>query len=286
MVDPNAPRLGDTPTRDYGEKLRLFNAFAAPELKAAIDALKLAAGARVLDAGCGSGDALTWLHAAVQPGGTVLGVDVSQPHVEAAQRRAVAGISVCQGDICALPVDAHSLDLIWSCNAINHVHDPLPVLKDWQHCLRPEGQVALGQSSFLPDMLFAWDARLERLVNEAVRHYYRDRYRLTEASLGAIRALFGLLKRAGFLRVTAKTFIIERTFPLDCEAVNYLQRAIFQGTFSEKLAGYLDASDYAELSRLMDPKHAEYALHRPDFHFLQTFTLVTGEADPDRGGFG
>ena len=30
-------------------------------------------------------------------------------------------------------------------------------------------------------------------------------------------------------------------------------------------------------ARLCDPRHSSYALRRPDFHFLQSFTLVTGE---------
>jgi hypothetical protein len=28
---------------------------------------------------------------------------------------------------------------------------------------------------------------------------------------------------------------------------------------------------------LCDPQHPQFALRRPDFHFLQSFTLVTGE---------
>ncbi|MGA7439828.1 MAG: hypothetical protein WBW32_17025, partial [Luteibacter sp.] len=53
--------LGDTTARDYSEKLRRFNAFAAPELCRAIASLGLKPGMRVLDAGCGTGEALAWL---------------------------------------------------------------------------------------------------------------------------------------------------------------------------------------------------------------------------------
>ena len=268
--------LGDTPTRDYAGKLKLFNAFAAPELKCMIASLDLPAGAAVLDAGCGTGEALAWLHAAVQPGGTVLGVDLSLPHVQVAKSQALAGISVCQGDLVAPPAKPKSMDLVWSCNAINHVQDPAQALQSWKALLRPHGRVALGQSSLLPDMYFAWDAHLERLVNEAVRQYYRDRYQVTEAALAAIRGLVGLLKRAEFSNVIAQTIVIERTAPLDEATMSYLQRGIFEGTFGERLRGYLNEPDYAQLSRLMDPKHPEYALSRNDFHLLQTFTLVSG----------
>jgi ubiquinone/menaquinone biosynthesis C-methylase UbiE len=277
MTDQSNTLLGDAPSRDYAEKLKLFNAFAAPELKRCIAALRLHAGAAVLDAGCGTGDALAWLHAAVQPGGTVLGIDLSNAHVEAARQFIVPGISICQGDLAAPPVEASCLDLIWSSNAINHVSEPKQVLKRWKQLLRPGGRVALGQSSLLPDMYFAWDTRLERLTNEAVRQYYRQRYNQTETSLGAIRGLVGLMRRAGFVQVTAMTTVIERVSPLDTATERYLQQVIFEGTFRDKLQRYLDEPDYQQLLRLMDVSHPEHALRRTDFHFLQTFTLVLGE---------
>lgn len=51
----------------------------------------------------------------------------------------------------------------------------------------------------------------------------------------------------------------------------------FQKTWGARLKPYLAPADYEELSRLCDPQHPEFALQRPDFHFLQTFTLVVGE---------
>ncbi|AIF48846.1 hypothetical protein HY57_17165 [Dyella japonica A8] len=135
----------------------------------------------------------------------------------------------------------------------------------------------MGQSSFLPDMYFAWDARLERATNEAVRSYYRDRYQVNEKELTAVRATVGLLRQTGFRNVTANTFMIERVTPLSLEDENYLVEAIFRDTWGPRLQPYLSGEDYGELSRLCDPLHTDFALRRPDFHFLQTFTLVIGE---------
>jgi len=53
--------------------------------------------------------------------------------------------------------------------------------------------------------------------------------------------------------------------------------AIFRATWGEHLRPYLADDDYAELIRVCDPNHPQFALRRPDFHFLQSFTLVTGE---------
>lgn len=153
--------------------------------------------------------------------------------------------------------------------------------------LRPGGCIALGQSLLLPEMVFAWDSRLERVTNEAVRRYYRDRYGLDERDLADVRAIVGLLRSAGFNRVNARTFMIERLAPLRPEDERYLVEAIFRNTWGARLKPYLAEDDYAALSRLCDPLHPEFALRRPDFHFLQTFTLATGEhqgesAGPDR----
>jgi hypothetical protein len=126
-------------------------------------------------------------------------------------------------------------------------------------------------------MYFAWDARLERVTTEAVRAYYRDRYRLSERDLTGVRALFGLLHQAGLANVAVRTFIIERYAPLDVSAHNWLLEAVFCGTWGDRLRPYLTAPDYEELMRLCDPQHPQFALHRPDFHFIQTFTLAVGE---------
>lgn len=268
--------LGDTPARDYGRKLSLFNRFAAPELRQAIASLGLTPGLRVLDAGCGAGDALQWLREAVGWEGTVAGIDLSSAHVRAARAQACEEVLAAQADLLRPPFRARSFDVIWSVNTIHHLREPRAGLAVLAGLLRPGGRIALGQSAFLPDMVFAWDARLERLTTEAVRRYYRDKYGLEEAQLAAVRGLVGLLRQAGCTQVGAQTFPIERLSPLKADDERYLQEAIFENTWGERLRPYLTEADFAQLRQLCDPSDAGFALRRPDFHFLQTFTLVTG----------
>jgi len=275
--DPTCGRLGDTPHRDYALKLRLFNALAEPELRGAIAGLALKPGMRVLDAGCGTGEALEWLQAAVSPGGVAVGIDLAAQHLRAA-RSARRGALLLQGDVRRPPVAGASVDAVWSVNTVHHLADPLAGVRALAALLRPGGRVVLGQSSLLPDMYFAWDARLERLTNEAVRAYYRDRYGLGERDLAAVRGLVGLMRAGGLQNVRARTLIIERIAPLDAPARAWLLEALFRGTFGERLRPYMPAPDFAELTRLCDPQHPGFALQRADFHFLQTFTLVVGGA--------
>jgi SAM-dependent methyltransferase len=269
--------LGDTPARDYARKLKLFNAFAEPEFRRLIADLDLRPGMRILDAGCGCGEALDWLLDEVAPTGTVTGIDLAAAHVQAARLRASASIQVLHGDMVNAPFTPASFDFIWSVNTINHLHDPVAGVKRLAALLRRGGRIAVGQSALLPDMYFAWDSRLERVTNDAVRQYYRARYHLSESDLASVRAIFGVLRRAGLGSVTTRTIVIERVSPVDEATESYLVEAIFRGTWRERLRPYLADDDYAELMRLCDPRNADYALRRPDFHFLQSFTLVLGE---------
>lgn len=273
---PETGLLGDTPRRDYAEKLKLFNAFAQPELREAIEALSLPAGSRVLDAGCGTGEALAWWHASMRDGGVVVGMDLSAAHVRAARAIASRHALIVQGDMLNLPFANDTFDLVWAANAANHLHDPAAGVRMLSRLLRPDGRIALGQSSLVPDMYFAWDARLEARVNEAVRMYYRERYGRSEREFAGVRALASWLHQAGLRNVGVRTRMIERTCPLSNADERYLLECIFRGTWGERLRKYMEPEDFAAMTRLCDPDDACYALRRPDFHFLQSLTFAVG----------
>lgn len=269
--------LGDTAARDYSRKLELFNDFAAPELRLAVAGLELARGMCVLDAGCGTGEALQWLHDAVGAGGTVVGIDLSAAHALAARAAAPLGAAVVQADLLRPCMAPGTFDLVWSVNTVNHFRDPVAGLKSLGELLRPGGRIALGQSALVPEMYFAWDSRLERLTHEAVRRYFEGRYGLDEQDLRSARNLLGWMQRAGLRNISVRTLVIERVRPLRQADESYLLEAIFRGTFSERLRPYLSTEDYDSLASLCDPEHPGFALHRADFHFLQTLTLIAGE---------
>ena len=272
--------LGDTPARNYARKLRLFNAHAAPELQAAVAALQLGPGMRVLDAGCGTGELLEKLRAIVHPSGLAVGFDLAAAHLAMAHNDLKEGAALLQANKLSPPLRTSSFDLIWCANTINHLREPLQGVTTLVELLRPGGRVALMQSSFQPEMFFAWNARLEAKVQDAVRQYYRDQYRLSEHDLTAIRSLVGLIRAAGLRDVWTRTFNIERIAPLGVDDEAYLLDAVFRGTWGERLQPYLAADDYRELVRLCDPASDDYALRRPDFHYLQGFTVVVGRLPP------
>jgi len=89
--------------------------------------------------------------------------------------------------------------------------------------------------------------------------------------------LVGTLRQAALRNITTHTVMIERIWPLDEATQAYLSETIFRDTWGQRLQPYLSPDDYTELAALCDSQRPNYALRRTDFHFLQTFTLVTGE---------
>jgi ubiquinone/menaquinone biosynthesis C-methylase UbiE len=273
--------LGDSPRRSYAATLDLFQRFAARELRETVAGLGLRAGDAVLDAGCGTGVVTALLAEQVTPGGHAVGVDISSGHLGHARdgiRRSGLPVTLVQGDLSALPFAARRFDLIWCSNTINHVREPLETVKAFAELLVPGGRLALGQSAFLPDMFFAWDARLEREVTRACYQFYRDKYGLDERDTAAVRNLFGLLKRGGLKNVTARTVLIERTAPLAPEDETYFLEGVFRAHWGEQVRPYLSREDWLALERLCDPDSPDFCPRRPDFHHLQTYTVVIGSA--------
>ena len=102
-------------------------------------------GARVLDAGCGTGGLLRRLHAA-QPTWHLTGIDFSPLACELARAR--TGAEVVQGSIAALPFPEAAFDAVVSCDVVCQVADPAQALREFNRCLRPGGVVVLTMPAY------------------------------------------------------------------------------------------------------------------------------------------
>ncbi|MGW1160234.1 class I SAM-dependent methyltransferase [Streptomyces sp. NPDC002513] len=115
-----------------------------PAYAAAVTALGLHEGARVLDAGCGTGRALPLLRAAVGPSGVVLGADLTPAMLTAAVR---AGRDrdgrLLLADVAALPLRTESLDAVFAAGLIAHLPAPARNLRELARVVRPGGLLAL-----------------------------------------------------------------------------------------------------------------------------------------------
>lgn len=115
-----------------------------PAFTAAVGELGLGPGDRVLDAGCGTGRALTPLRAAVGPSGTVLGVDLTERMLAAAREAGRdADGTLLLADVARLPLRDGSLDAVFAAGLIAHLPDPAANLRELARAVRPGGRLAL-----------------------------------------------------------------------------------------------------------------------------------------------
>jgi SAM-dependent methyltransferase len=268
--------LADSPHRSYAGKLERFARFIAPELRSVFAELGLAPRARVLDVGCGVGIATHMIAGLLGSEAQVVGIDLSLPHLHAA--RGPRDVKLVQADAARLCFRDATFDLIWSCNTINHLADPVAALVSLRAALRPAGRVVLAQSGFLPEMFFAWDAPLDEAVRHACHQYYRERYGLALEDTARLRGLVGLLQRARLRVGRVRTVVIERTAPLTDVDRAWFEETVFRGTWGERLRPFLTDGQWQALCHNTDPASSAYCLDRDDFHHLQTLTVCEAHA--------
>lgn len=112
------------------------NIFHAPKLKTAARlAVALPAGAAVLDAGCGAGI----VSAGMGPRVKLTGVDIEAESINYCQN-CREGEFICS-PLETLPFSDNHFDLILFTNAIEHLADTHPVLKELTRVLKPGGKI-------------------------------------------------------------------------------------------------------------------------------------------------
>ena len=96
-----------------------------------------AGGGRVLDVGCGSGKLVAQMQAM---GWEAEGVEVDPKAVEGAQRR---GIPVRLGQLAEQKYPDNHFDAVHMSHVIEHVHEPVELLKEVRRILKPEGRLVI-----------------------------------------------------------------------------------------------------------------------------------------------
>jgi malonyl-CoA O-methyltransferase len=165
-VDPRAVR------RAFGRAAATYDAAAALQreigarMAQRLDVVKLAP-SLVLDAGCGTGEAIGELGIRY-PAARIVALDSALPMVAAARSRARQGRSLMRrllpgivrgpatphcvcGDMNALPLRGVAFDLVWSNLALQWVNDVPRVFAEWRRVLRVGGLVSF--TTFGPDTL-------------------------------------------------------------------------------------------------------------------------------------
>jgi len=202
-VDDSAARYSET--RGYGTPVVNVMAGRTAEREGAFFLAHLRPGMRVLDVGCGPGTITLGLARAVAPG-EVVGIDVEPSQIEAARALAdeqgIANLRFATGRDEALDFPDGSFDAVFSYAVIEHVPDPVAVLREMRRVVRHGGLAGVDASD--------WGGRVTEpqvpAIEEAIAVYLRLwEHNGGHARLG--RQQRRLMRTAGFgqLQTTAGT---------------------------------------------------------------------------------
>lgn len=137
----NGP-VGDSWARHAATYDRILEPLGA----AALDRLQLVPGQRVVDIGCGTGATTVEIARRVAPGGSVLGVDVSQPMIAAARDR-LPDSGIASVELAVLDVEHDNLpgpfDAAFSRLGVMFFERPGEAFAGIAAALRPGGRLAL-----------------------------------------------------------------------------------------------------------------------------------------------
>ena len=141
----------------------------------------LPAPARILDAGCGSGRNMIELSRR----GSVTGIELSEPSIEAARARGVG--EVIGGSVLEMPFADDSFDLAVSLDVIEHLDDDGRALRELRRTVAPGGALLLT----VPAYQWLWSG------HDEINHHHR---RYTRRSLRAVA------EQAGWTQVRTTYF--------------------------------------------------------------------------------
>ncbi|MEI6357614.1 MAG: methyltransferase domain-containing protein [Verrucomicrobiota bacterium] len=157
------------------------------------DRLRLAPGDRLLDVGCGLGEAALALGEDLGEGGEVVGIDASEQMLRVARANATAArchTRFSVGDACSLDEPDDSFQAARSERTLQWLTNPSAAVAELVRVVRPGGRVSLIDTDWSTLRLDVGDEAIAAMVREAMRS---ERNRASNVG----RRLFDLVRAAG-----------------------------------------------------------------------------------------
>lgn len=142
----DGPEFWDKRAGAWERRIDALNLFSDAYGSAALDALVVQPGERIVDIGCGPGTTAVELAERVGPDGEVIALDISEAMVAAAQRRAeragATNVRCMVGDLERNSVDDRGLDAAYSRFGVMFFVDPVAAFSNVARSLKPSGRLA------------------------------------------------------------------------------------------------------------------------------------------------
>jgi demethylmenaquinone methyltransferase/2-methoxy-6-polyprenyl-1,4-benzoquinol methylase len=140
----------------------------------AVEQTDLRPGGKALDVACGTGKVSADLWAAVQPGGSALGVDFSVAMIEHAGKRSAShpGLEFMTGDALDLPVESDQFDAATIAFGMRNLADYERGFREMARAVRPGGRVVCLEiarpSSRAGQLIAEWFDNIVPLIGRVV----------------------------------------------------------------------------------------------------------------------
>ena len=197
-------------------------------------------GMRVLDIGCGPGSITRDIAARVAPGG-VTGIDTDEGRLEIARQGAAEAslehLTFELGDANALVFDDASFDVVFMHAVLQHVADPLAILKECRRVLRPDGIVGVGDTDLSAVVVYPTNPTLDAYFDYLVRLRAHE-----GGSPNVGRQLRAMLHDAGF---EASLVSLDASTDGDAQSVPRSAEAFASPLEATPLVAYVEAHGIA-----------------------------------------
>ncbi len=228
---------------------------------------------RAIDVGCGDGF-FTKLLSEVQA--EVTGIDNSDAYLKEARKKsgAVGNIRFVNADVCDLPFDDGSVDVVWSAHSMHSYPDIRKALREFRRVARPGGLLAVLESDNIHSVMLSSPPDLELAIRQAEHREIGDE----DSYIGTYFPRFAmqLFAEAGFTGFRREQCLITRFGPA-AEALSKFVE-LYLKDLLERTEKLLSDKMCRRLGSLADPRSPEFLPHKRDFAFSSLQTLMLGRA--------
>jgi len=222
--------------------------------------LKLEAGQRVLEVGCGTGDDARALAEKVLPNGEVVAIDKSHAMIDEAKKRSKghsSNIDFRVGDVTSPAFDSNSFDRCHTERTLIHISDPQQAVQEMIRVLRSGGLLLAFEGDLDTNVL---DSSETEVIRRILR-FWCDSFQCPHGG----RRLPALFKKAGLLNIHVQP----HTFIFDFEVT---EQVLISGTLERAIQAGVVTSDEADrwVSDLKQRRDSGI------FFFADTGFLVSG----------